>query len=200
MIGGRSRLPLPHTGRGLQSNGFPVSFWSQHRVPSSVWSPSSLPPAEDSETPTSLPANLPIQKMVCLFVSFVFVSFKNVHCWKFNENSCQDLTECFCVILLSSWDVIFLVLATTHRFHTSVRCPNTAGTDLCLVSVWAGTCTLPPLRVWSPHRSEFAPLGVASSLAFWGSSEHPTHRPRAPTDTMDMFHCSLRERRERKVL
>lgn len=75
---------------------------------------------------------------------------------------------------------------------------NTAGADLCLVSVWAGTRPLPPLRVWSPRRSEFAPLGVASLPAFWGSSERPTHRPMARRDTADTSHRSLRGRRKVK--
>lgn len=65
---------------------------------------------------------------------------------------------------------------------------------LCLVSVWAGTRPLPPLHVWSPHRSDFAPLGEASSPAFWGSSEHPGHHPRARRDTAHTSCCSLRER------
>lgn len=65
---------------------------------------------------------------------------------------------------------------------------------LCLVSVWAGTRPLPPLHVWSPHRSDFAPLGAASSPAFWGSFEHPGHHPRARRDTAHMSCCSLRER------
>lgn len=65
-------------------------------------------------------------------------------------------------------------------------------TDLCLVSVWAGTRPLPPLPLGSPHTSEFAPLVAASSLAFWGSSAHPAHRPRARRDTVDMSRCSLK--------
>lgn len=77
---------------------------------------------------------------------------------------------------------------------TTNRPPQQRDTDLCSASVWAGTRPLPPLQVGSPHRSESAPREAASSPAFWGSSEHPTHRPRAPRDTADTSRCSLRER------
>ena len=72
---------------------------------------------------------------------------------------------------------------------------NPAGSDLCPVSVWAGTRPLPRHHVWSPHTLEFAPPGAPSLPASWGSCERPTHCPTAPRDRADMFHWSLRERR-----
>lgn len=65
--------------------------------------------------------------------------------------------------------------------------------NLCSASVWAETRALPHLPVSSPHRSYFAPLEEASSLVFWGSSEHPGHHPRALRDRVCTPHCPLRE-------
>lgn len=61
-------VPLQHTGSGFQLVGSPVSCWSQRTVPSSVSSRSSCPPAEDSETPTGLPASLSVRYKVHLLV------------------------------------------------------------------------------------------------------------------------------------
>lgn len=66
-------------------------------------------------------------------------------------------------------------------------------TDLCLVSVSAGTPRPPPPQAWSPHRSEFAPLEEPSWLVFWESFGHPVHRPMARRDTTNRPHCSLKQ-------
>lgn len=102
------------------------------------------------------------------------------------------MNRCSHVQFLKQGRKFSLIIRPQVNFTTTTNRPCTTG--LCLVSVWAGTRPPPPLHVWSPHRSDFAPLGAASSPAFWGSSARPGHRPRAPRDTAYMSRCSLMER------